>query len=80
MIIRIVKLTSKNFSIGWLGDYQNANFLLQCHAGKTAGNNRKAIAGLNILGNKIQREVAKVICPVMHAFILPILIYSVPAL
>ena len=78
-VIRIVKPTSKDASMRWLGVYYDARLSFKRHVEKMASKSQRAIAGFKMLGNTIQGVETKAICRAVHACILPILTYAAPA-
>ena len=79
MVTRFVKSTLKDFSIRWLGVYYDARLSFKRHVEKMASKDRRAVAGLKMLGNTIQGVETKVIRRAVYACILPILTYAAPA-
>lgn len=77
--IRVVQPVSKTSSMRWLGVYFDTRLSFKNHAEKMASKGRKAIAGLNMLGNTVRGVDVKVIRRAVHACILLILTYAAPA-
>ena len=75
---RIVKPTP-NSAMRWLGVYFDSRLSFKCHAEKMASKGRKAVSGLNMLGNTVQGVEPYVMRQAVHACILPILTYAAPA-
>ncbi len=76
---RVVKPVGKNRSMRWLGVYFDPRLSFSDHAEKMASKGRRAAEGLIMLANIVQGVDAKTMQCVVHAYILPILPYSVSA-
>lgn len=76
---RIVKPTPKYSAMRWLGIYFVSRLFFKCYAEKMASKRRKAVSGLNMLGKTVQGVEPYVMRQAVHACILPILTYAVPA-
>ena len=57
----------------WLGVYYDARLSFKRHVEKMASKGRRAVAGLKMLGNTIQRVGTKVIRRAVHVFYLYLL-------
>ncbi len=78
-MVRIVKPVTKTSAMRWLGVYFDTRLSFKNHAEKMASKGRKAVAGLNMLGNTVRGVDVKVMRRAVHACILPILTYAAPA-
>lgn len=76
--VREVQPVSKTSSMRWLGVYFDTRLSSKNHAEKMASKGRKAVPGLNMLGNTVRSVDVKVIQRAVHACILPILTYAAP--
>lgn len=63
----------------WLGVYFDTRLSFKNHAEKVASAARKAVSGLNMLGNTVRGVDVRIIRRADHACILPILTYAAPA-
>lgn len=75
---RVVQPVSKTSSMRWLGVYFDTGLSFKNHVEKMASKGRKAVAGLNMLGNTTKGMDVKVIRRAVHACILRILTYAAP--
>ncbi len=76
---RIIKPIEKNSSMRWLGVYFDPRFSFAHYASKMATKGRQAAAGMAILGNTTRGADPGLMRQAVHACILPILTYGVPA-
>lgn len=77
--IRVVQPVSKTSTMRWLGVYFDTRLSFKSHAEIMASKGRRAVAGLNMLGNTMKGVDVKVIRRAVHACILPILTYAATA-
>lgn len=63
----------------WFGVYFDTRFSFKNHAEKMASAARKAVSGLNMLGNTVRGVDVRIIRRAVHACILPLLTYAAPA-
>ncbi len=73
---QIVKSTPKYSAVRLLGVHFDSRPSFKCHGEKTASKGRKAVSGLNMLGNKFQVVENYVIRQAIHAPILQIPTYE----
>lgn len=76
---RVIKLLRKNMSMNWLRVYFDHKLSFLDHANKMANKGWKAVAGLTMLVKTTHKVNVIVMHKVVHAYILPILIYTTSA-
>ena len=76
---RIVKPTPKHLAMRWLGVYFDSRLSFKYRSEKMSSKGRKAVSGLNMLGNTVRWVERYVLHQAVHACILPILTYAAPA-
>lgn len=72
-IIRIVQPVSKTSAMRLLGVYFDTRLSFKTHAEKMASKGRRAVSGLNMLGNTVRGVDVKIVRRAVYACILPIL-------